>query len=83
MKKVYTFRKNPSESFPKSQRTEEKQEQGNSRNSVPVLAAGVKLNADGRLCLWVFAWILAFGAVYPLNRNKGMAPLFVASIPVV
>lgn len=40
---------------------------------IPVLAAGIKLNADGRLCLWAFAWILAFGAIYPLNRNNGGA----------
>lgn len=39
---------------------------------LPVLAAGVKLNADGWVCLWAFAWILAFGAIYPLNRNKGV-----------
>lgn len=29
------------------------------------------MNADGRVCLWAFAWVLAFGAIYPLNRNKG------------
>ena len=39
---------------------------------LPVLAAGVKQNADGRLCLWVFAWILAFGVIYPLYRNRGV-----------
>ena len=39
---------------------------------LPVLAAGVKLNADGWVYLWAFAWILAFGAIYPLYRNRGM-----------
>ena len=80
---MYTFRKIPRNSPNSHSPTEEKQEQGNSRNLIPVLAAGVKQNADGRDCLWAFAWILSFGAVYPLNRNKGAAPLFVASIPVV
>ena len=83
MKKVYTFRKNSTTKLPKNHSTtEEKQEQGTSRNLIPVLAAGVKQNADGRLCLWVFAWILAFGAIYPLNRNRG-ALLFAAFISVV
>ena len=49
---------------------------------LPALAAGVKLNADGWVCLWAFAWILAFGAIYPLYGNRGayISPRCVCSI---